>query len=213
MVSPPDIIVRPSSTSFFCPPDRLPACFGRHHNQVFAHAHAVEDMRDLKRAHQAVAAQSMGRPTGDVGTIEQDAPAVGPHETGDDIEQSRLAGAVGADQAGDAAFRYFETAIVDSVNAAERFTHMVDPDHGAALAQCCDGENANHAVRLTPKRAPPYRRIAPVGRLLLHQRCRHLLGGFLLWLGVCRRPHELPTDLPLQLDLHRELPLARAVVP
>ena len=43
------------------------------------------------------------RQPGDVVAVEQDAARVGPLEPGDDVEQRGLAGAVGADQAGDAA--------------------------------------------------------------------------------------------------------------
>src|SRR3546814_806110 len=60
---------------------------------------------------------------------ELDVPVIGPQRTGDEVEQRGLAGAVGADQAGDAAFRHREAAMVDCPKAAKVFRQPGQYEH------------------------------------------------------------------------------------
>src|SRR3546814_6232786 len=75
--------------------------------------------RELKRAAELPAEDLMRRQAGDVLVVQEDAPGIRLKEAGDNIEQGRLASAVGADQAGDRAFPHLDRAVVDGAQATE----------------------------------------------------------------------------------------------
>ena len=71
---------------------------------VLAHGQPGERLRDLEGARDAAPRQQMRRHAGDVGALDRAMrPSLGAEEAGDDREQRGLAGAVRADQRGDAA--------------------------------------------------------------------------------------------------------------
>src|SRR5699024_2274810 len=97
----------------------FPELAARHQHQVFAHRHAAELMRDLKRAHQAQMKQAIGRYADDVAAFQGNAAGVGLLKTGNNAEQGRFAGAVGADQTSDAAALDAERTAIHRLNAAK----------------------------------------------------------------------------------------------
>src|SRR5690606_42159506 len=114
---------------------------------------------------------AMRRRSGDVASVEQNAPAGRRHESGDDVEQRGLAGAVGADQGGDGALFDPKGAFVDGDDAAEAFADPVDddqvrpararspfraPGRGPRRAQCSTGSD----IEAGPRRASPQRKRA-----------------------------------------------------
>jgi hypothetical protein len=62
----------------------------------------------------------VGWEPGDVVAPEPNAPAVGPVETGEEVEEGRFPGAVGADEPGDRPLAHLERTAVDRAQAAER---------------------------------------------------------------------------------------------
>src|SRR5699024_2183742 len=81
--------------------------------------HVHTDLQILERARHAQTAQSVRRLGGDITAIERHAPGRGLIDAGDQVEQRRLAGAVGADDGIDLAALYLEIQILDCQHAAE----------------------------------------------------------------------------------------------
>src|SRR5262249_54136153 len=77
----------------------------RRHDQVLEHGHAVERLRNLKRAADAQAAAPFRRQMGDVDAREDDAPGIGRNRAAGDAEQRGLAGRVAARDRGGLARR------------------------------------------------------------------------------------------------------------
>jgi hypothetical protein len=67
--------------------------------------------------------------------VERDLALVGAVEPRDQVEQRRLAGAVGPDQADDLSFGHVQRDVVDRHDAAERLRHVLDREqrHGGGL--------------------------------------------------------------------------------
>src|SRR5699024_7341553 len=68
----------------------------------------------------------------DIAAFQTDGTSVGLLETGDDAEQRRLAGAIGADQAGDAALADGEGTAVHGLNATECLRYVLDLDQAGS---------------------------------------------------------------------------------
>ena len=62
--------------------------------------------------------------------VKSDFAFIGPYDTGDGVEQRGLPGAVGPDNAGDAAAGNSETAAIDSPVAAKRLDQTADIEFG-----------------------------------------------------------------------------------
>ena len=107
----------------------FPTLPGGYDHEVLEHGHARQLMGDLEGAHEAAAEQFMRRPSGDLLSIQLDPAGIGAHETGQDIEQRRLAGAVRPDQPENLAALEGEAAIVYGPDAAEGFANVVGSDH------------------------------------------------------------------------------------
>ena len=75
-----------------------------------------------------------GARAGDVAALERDAAGVGVQMAGQEIEQSRFAGAVRADHGGDALRRHVEAHAADRGETAEGFADVADIKHRAASA-------------------------------------------------------------------------------
>src|SRR3546814_8286545 len=98
-------------------------------HEVLQHGQTVELVGDLEGAHQAAGEALVRRQQRDVLAEELDAPVIGPQRTGAEVEQRGLAGAVGAEQAGDAAFRHREAAMVDCPKTAKVFRQPGQYEH------------------------------------------------------------------------------------
>src|SRR5262249_47430749 len=111
----------------------------RRHDQVLELSHAVERLRNLKRAADAQATAPFRRQMGDVDAREDDAPGVGGNRAAGDAEQRGLAGAVRPDDA-------------ERLALGEREIERARDDHGAeALGDFFEGKDGRHArvVRIT----------------------------------------------------------------
>jgi hypothetical protein len=156
-------MVRPSSSSFFCPadgqeiqhliglgadarlfggdgtpvepgvPQRLTRLPGGHHHQVFAHGHRTEFMRDLKGAQQAFGKQHMWGQARDILAVHQDAARCGGQASCDDVEKRGLACAVGTDQPGDRAGLDGQRRAIDGTESPEMAVKVLDNDHSHPL--------------------------------------------------------------------------------
>ena len=120
----------------------LPGLSRRHGHQVLAHGQCRELMRDLEGPEQAPVEQLVGLEAGDVLTAEKDLPRVGREHAGNQVEQRRLAGAVGADQACDRALCDLQTRAVNGCHAAEALGDPGDADHRSSAALRREGRAA-----------------------------------------------------------------------
>ena len=125
------------------------------HQDVLAHRQADKRLHDLEGARDAEARQLVRWLARYLLARIADRSLAGAHETGDDREQGRLAGAVRTDQRGDAAGRRGERRAVDGLQPAEPAAHVVDCEqrlnqginHGAparsTLPPACAGRRSS----------------------------------------------------------------------
>ena len=110
----------------------------RAHLEVLGDGHALEDGAALGNLAYAHGHHFVRRQPGDLAVLERDASGAGADQPRDGLEQSRLAGAVGADQGDD-------LALVDrQLDAAKHLNLTV------AGMQVVDGEQA-HSVSSSPR--------------------------------------------------------------
>ena len=93
-------------------------------HQVVDHAEIVERGRQLKGAHHPLGDPFLGRHAGDVFAAIANDPFVGRVISGQQIEESRLAGAVRTDDAGDFIFLQEVVDLVDRDQRAESLGHV-----------------------------------------------------------------------------------------
>ena len=110
--------------------DRIAAEHPSKHD-VLARRHAGEDADELKRACDAGAADLERARADDLLALEVDRSGVGRQLAGDQVEHRRLAGAVRADQAGDAAGRDIEGKIAHGDRPPNAFLKTMDAQHRA----------------------------------------------------------------------------------
>ena len=96
-------------------------------HEVVEHAHALEERDVLEGARNPALGNAARRQVGDVLALERDAPAVGPVEAADHVEQRRLAGAVGPDDREDLAPADLEAHVIDGHHPAEMLGDALDP--------------------------------------------------------------------------------------
>jgi len=89
------------------------------HQHIVQHAEIGEDAAVLEGARQAERGQPFGGQAGDVAATQPRRAGVGLVEPGHEVEQRRLAGTVGADDADELALRDVEIDIVDGRQTAE----------------------------------------------------------------------------------------------
>src|SRR5262245_46883497 len=93
---------------------------------VFAHRQADKRLNDLKGACNAASREAIWRLTGNVLTAISYSALVRFDKPGDDRKQRRLAGAIRADECGDASLRTSERRGMDPHQTAESTGHAVD---------------------------------------------------------------------------------------
>ncbi len=103
-------------------------------HQVLEHAELGETPRQLEGAHQPPAHQRFRRQGRDILAGEGDRAAIGPVEAGDHVEERRLARAIRADQAGEAALGDGDVDAIEDADAVE------------AAGEAGDGEEIGHAL-------------------------------------------------------------------
>ena len=127
---------------------------GKH--QVLAHRKLRKDLQQLERAADAEAVQVRGPHAGDRPAVEAHL-AGGRRELAENaVEQRRLAGTVGPDEAEDFAFVHGEGHPVYGADAAEGLPQVADfEDRGHELPKCSaspsspDGNNASRIITNT----------------------------------------------------------------
>jgi hypothetical protein len=154
---------------------------------VVEHAHAVEQGDVLEGAADAELGDDMARPVEDGAALEQDVTLVGHVEPGEAVEKGGLAGAVGADQPGDAAGRHVEGDAIEGDDAAEAHRHIAYAQQragGAGLGRGAHLRLRNHGRTPAPLRSC-LQRIAAPGHVglsdRLGQRILEGLGGAVQW--------------------------------
>ena len=115
---------------------RTPAAAGvAAEEDVLEHCHRAEQLDVLERARDAAPDDPVGRRSQQAAPLEDDLPAVRPVQTGNQVEQRRLAGAVRADQPDDLTLTDVERDVVDRDDAPEPPRHVLHGEqrHGARL--------------------------------------------------------------------------------
>ena len=97
---------------------------------VLQHGHERERLHDLERACNAEPGNAIRRQAIDALVAIPDLAGARPMHAGDEIDQRRLAGAVGTDQADDLTRPQFERDVVDGDQAAEAAGYVGEPQHG-----------------------------------------------------------------------------------
>ena len=99
---------------------------------VLERRHLLKEADVLERPADAALGGGVWRRTGDVPAVEDDAARGRLVDAGDHVEERRLAGAVGPDQAHDGALRDREVDVVDRDQAAELLSQRVDLEQEVA---------------------------------------------------------------------------------
>jgi hypothetical protein len=97
--------------------------------QILQHGHLGEGPRNLEGTPEPGTDAMLRLLALDRPAVQQDASAARPLRAGDEVEHRRLAGAVGSDQAGDAATLDAEGDIVDGLHPAEMLRHADHLQH------------------------------------------------------------------------------------
>ncbi|ORE91538.1 membrane associated protein [Stappia sp. 22II-S9-Z10] len=125
----------------------FPRLRGRHHHQILAHRQRVELLGELKGAQQAAPEELVRGEAGDVLAVQPHGAGGRRIEPGDDVEERRLAGAVGADQPGDGAAPDRQRHVTHGVDAAEPLRQAGDGDHRIAGRRWGDGRGTAAGCR------------------------------------------------------------------
>src|SRR6266850_182649 len=102
--------------------------------QVLVDRQAAEQVGDLERAREAAMADKMRGQALNLAAIELHDAGVGGVQTGHQVEQGRLAGAVRSDQSVDFAGFDRQAGTGDRANSAELFRNVLDPQHRSLQA-------------------------------------------------------------------------------
>src|SRR5690606_29598238 len=102
-------------------------------DQVVEHRGPVEQMRALERASDAEARDAIGAQLRDVLPLEDDPARSGLVRAGNEIEEGRLAGTVGADDRADLAAAKRRADVADRGQSAESLGEGTDFEHGPAF--------------------------------------------------------------------------------
>ncbi len=99
--------------------DGLALAEERPQHHVFHHGHLLERARDLERPGDPGVADLVGGEMGDLLAEKLDLPGRGLVDPGDDVEEGRLPGAVGADEAAEFALLNFEADLLQGLKVAK----------------------------------------------------------------------------------------------
>ncbi len=106
-------------------------------HDVLEDGHVLEGCGHLEGAADAEPRMRFGGRVGDVDAVEDDAPFARPQIAGDAVEEGRLAGAVGADEADDLARFDMQIGAGDRLEAAEGFRDLLGAkQHGGPRGAC-----------------------------------------------------------------------------
>ncbi len=89
------------------------------HHDIFQHGHVAEKLHYLKGAGYPLSRDAKGRQSLNTLVLKKDQPVIRPQHPGDQIEQGRLAGAVGADEGLDLARTDLKGDPLDSLQSSE----------------------------------------------------------------------------------------------
>jgi hypothetical protein len=112
---------------------------------VVEHGQGREDARALEGANHTVPGDRRGRQAGQRPTVPRHPPAVRAEIAGDGVESRGLAGAVGADQAGDRAGPDVERDPGQRGDAAEPYGQVTNAEHGGPESVRCRGAGRRRA--------------------------------------------------------------------
>ena len=124
-------------------------------HDVLGHGEIGEGLELLEGARDAAAGDAVGPQAGDLAAVEEDAAGVGRLEAGDQVEQRRLAGAVGADDAEDLALVDIEGDVGVGGEAAEALGHAFDVEQQAHV-RLPPRRRMRSSNRLRMPRGPPH---------------------------------------------------------
>src|SRR5262249_49793446 len=113
---------------------RFPAAAAASHRsdlEVVPHGKIAKQPDRLERAPDASASDLPWRPPVDARALEEHVAGVGPQDVGDEVENRRLAGAIGADETDGGAGLDVERAVVDRADPPEPFGQAGDAQQGA----------------------------------------------------------------------------------
>src|SRR5438034_1197851 len=130
--------------------ERVPAAPAVRHERgldVLVDGQLREDVGPLERAAHAHAAEVVRRHAGDVAPVEHDPPSVAAQVAGDQVEQRRLAGAVGPDDRAHAVLRHVERDARDGDEAVERLGEVAHLKHAAASRAGARAARGRHPAR------------------------------------------------------------------
>src|SRR5262245_55276393 len=103
-------------------------------HDVLEDGHSAEELSGLEGAREAARGDAAGRLPRDGGAVEPYFAASGLHEAADHVEQRRLAGAVGSDDAADLTAVDREIDPVERANAAESNREIADLEYRRACS-------------------------------------------------------------------------------
>ncbi len=106
---------------------------GQRHHDVLARRELVEQRHDLEGARHALVGDGVGAEAGDILAIETDAAAARLDPTGQHIEERGLAGAVGAHDAVQLAFRHGQVDLLEHHAVPEAHVHAFRLDQSHQL--------------------------------------------------------------------------------
>ena len=102
--------------------------------EVLGHRERGKDLAAFGHLAEAEVADAMARPAGNIGAAEDDAAARLRLHAGERADERRLAGAVGADDGDDRAFRDLERHAVERLHVAVEDIEVFDAQHHTASA-------------------------------------------------------------------------------
>ena len=133
------VLLAPPAATERALPHALAALAGGAEAHVLDDREAGQALRQLERAHHPAAGDLVRPHPGEVLAVERPAAAVGLVEAGEQVEQRRLAGAVGSDQRRDLAPLDLDVIDVDRHQPAEPAPHAVGDEDRVGLGDAGDG--------------------------------------------------------------------------
>ena len=125
-----NVVDRGIFDSWLLDASRMPAVMGVDRTEnCFSHAQRWKNAGDLKSAADSTAHDSWSGKSGNVLAIKEDAPAIRPQCSANEIEEAGFAGAVGADDGRQRSRRKMQADLAYRADAAKRFLQILDLEH------------------------------------------------------------------------------------